>query len=147
MDAGEGFVEVEGGRVWYEIVGSGRGIPMLVLHGGPGFTHEYCRSLEALADERPVVFYDQLGCGRSERPDDLSLWTVDRHVEELGQLRRGLGLERLHLFGQSWGTMLAAEYMLHAGTDGIAGAVFASPCISIPRWVEDAERLKAALPG
>jgi hypothetical protein len=56
MKAGEGLVEVTDGRVWDEVVGSGDATPLLVLHGGPGFTHEYMRSLEALADERPVVF-------------------------------------------------------------------------------------------
>jgi hypothetical protein len=69
----EGFLEVPGGKVWYEIVGIGkRGTPLLLLHGGPGFTSDYLRPLEALADERPVIFYDQLGGGRSERPDDTS---------------------------------------------------------------------------
>ena len=146
MEAGEGFVEVEGGRVWYEIIGSGAGIPLLVLHGGPGFTHEYCRSLEGLAGDRPVVFYDQLGCGRSQRPADVSLWTVERYVAELAAIRRALGLERLHVLGQSWGTMLATEYMLTERPQGVLSLVLASPCISIPRWVADAERFKAALP-
>ncbi len=58
-------------------------MPLLCLHGGPGFTHYYLEPLEALAEHRRVIFYDQLGCGRSDRPDDLSLWTVDRFVEEL----------------------------------------------------------------
>jgi proline iminopeptidase len=147
MRTGEGFVEVEGGRVWYEVVGSGGATPLLVLHGGPGFTHEYCRSLEGLADERPVVFYDQLGCGRSDRPDDVSLWTTERHVRELAQLRRDLGLDAVHILGQSWGTMLATEYMLTADPKGVVSLVLASPCISIPRWVADAEKFKAALPA
>ena len=146
MKTGDGFVDVEGGRVWFEVVGAGSRIPLLVLHGGPGFTHEYCRSLEGLADKRPVVFYDQLGCGHSERPDDPSLWTVERYVAELAEIRRALGLDRLHILGQSWGTMLATEYMLAAGRTGITSLVLASPCISVSRWVADAERLKAALP-
>ena len=144
MKAGEGLVEVTGGRVWYEVVGSGDATPLLVLHGGPGFTHEYMRSLEALADERPVVFYDQLGCGRSDRPDDLSFWTTERHVEELALVRRALGLEKVHILGQSWGGMLVTDYALTRPT-GVESIVMASPCISIPRWVADAARLKAAL--
>ena len=139
------MVEVPGGRVWYERVASGNGIPLLVLHGGPGFTHEYVRSLEALADTRPVVFYDQLGCGRSDRPWDPRLWTVDRSVRELQAVREALGLTRMHLLGQSWGTMLATEYML-GRPDGIVSLILASPCISIRRWTEDAERLKQDLP-
>jgi proline iminopeptidase len=146
MKGGEGWVEVTGGRVWYEVVGSGDATPLLVLHGGPGFTHEYVRSLEALADERPVVFYDQLGCGRSDRPDDLSLWTTERHVEELALVRRALGLRSVHILGQSWGSMLATDYALTRPA-GVESIVMASPCISIPRWVADAARLKAALPA
>ena len=146
MKSGQGWVEVTGGRVWYEVVGSGEATPLLVLHGGPGFTHEYMRSLEALADERAVVFYDQLGCGRSDRPDDLSLWTVERHVEELGLVREALGLETVHILGQSWGGMLATDYLL-TRPSGVESCVMASPCISIPHWVADAARLKAALPA
>jgi proline iminopeptidase len=75
MKEEEGYLDVPGGRVWYRSVGEAQGdrAPLLCLHGGPGFTHYYLEPLEALADRRQVVFYDQLGCGRSERPDDLSL--------------------------------------------------------------------------
>jgi pimeloyl-ACP methyl ester carboxylesterase len=102
--AEEGYIEVPGGRVWFRSIGEAADdrAPLLCLHGGPGFTHNYLEPLEALADRRRVIFYDQLGCGRSERPDDLSLWTVQRFVEEVAQVRAALGLERLHLFGSSW---------------------------------------------
>lgn len=139
------MVEVPGGRVWYESVGTGNAVPLLVLHGGPGFTHEYVRSLEALGDTRLVVFYDQLGCGRSDRPQDPGLWTVERSVRELQAVRDALGLNRLHLLGQSWGSMLATEYVL-GRPGGIVSLTLASPCISIRRWTEDAERLKKDLP-
>ncbi|HYU75049.1 MAG TPA: hypothetical protein VEL31_20470 [Ktedonobacteraceae bacterium] len=69
----EGYIAVPGGLVWYQIVNPGKGIPLLTLHGGPGFPHDYLEPLQQLADERPVIFYDQLGCGKSERPDDLTL--------------------------------------------------------------------------
>ena len=69
--ASEGFIPVEGGKVWYRIAGETQtGVPLLTLHGGPGYPHDYLEPLEALAAERPVIFYDQLGCGASERPDD-----------------------------------------------------------------------------
>ena len=98
MNAEEGYIEVPGGRVWYRSVGSrGDKAPLLCLHGGPGFTHYYLEPLEALADNRQVIFYDQLGCGNADRPDDVSLWTVDRFVEELAQVRAALGLDDLHL--------------------------------------------------
>jgi proline iminopeptidase len=60
-------------------------------------------SLEALAAERTMVFYDQLGCGRSDQPDDRSLWHMDRFVAEVSMVRQALGLESIHLIGQSWG--------------------------------------------
>jgi proline-specific peptidase len=94
----EGYIEVDGGRVWYRSVGEG-GTPLLCLHGGPGFTHHYLEpleALEALADRRQVIFYDQLGCGRADRPQDPGLWTVPRFVEEVAQVRAALGLTRLH---------------------------------------------------
>jgi proline iminopeptidase len=143
--AGEGFVEVPGGKVWYEIVGSGPATPLLLLHGGPGAPSRYLDPLRALADERPVVFYDQLGGGKSDRPGDASLWTVERFVQELQAVRDGLGLDEVHLFGHSWGTMLAVEYML-TEPEGVESLILASPALDIPRWLEDTNRLKSELP-
>jgi proline iminopeptidase len=71
VKADEGYIEVPGGRVWYRAVGEqSDAIPLLCLHGGPGFTHYYLEPLETLAEHRRVIFYDQLGCGRSDQPDD-----------------------------------------------------------------------------
>ena len=88
--------------MWYEVVASGGGVPLLLLHGGPGAGHDYLETLETLAVDRPIVFYDQLGCGKSDRPDDPSRWRIDRFVAEVGAVRRGLGLERVHVLGHSW---------------------------------------------
>jgi len=140
----EGTVSVDGYRVWYRRVGSG-GIPLLVLHGGPGAGHDYLEPLEALATNRPVVFYDQLGCGRSDQPDDRSLWRMERFVAEVGTVRRALGLVQIHLLGQSWGGWLAIEYML-THPPGVVSLVLASTSASIPQFVAEAARLKAALP-
>ena len=144
MTADEGFIEVPGGKVWYRSVGeqSNDRAPLLCLHGGPGFTHYYLEPLEALADRRQVVFYDQLGCGRSDRPDDLSLWTVERFVEEVAQVRAALGLERLHLFGSSWGGMLAMQYVLDRQPELESLTLCGSPA-SMIRWVSDCEELLA----
>ena len=142
----EGYVDVAGGRVWYQVVGDSDTIPLLTLHGGPGGTHHSFEPLAALSDERPVVFYDQLGCGKSDRPDDTSLWRVVRFVEELALLRSALGLDRVHILGHSWGTMLALEYYL-TKPDGVESIVMSSPCISIPRWVEDCDEYRAQLPA
>ncbi len=144
--AREGFVKVEGGRAWYRIVGNGGGIPLITLHGGPGAPHDYLEPLEALADERPVVFYDQLGCGKSDRPSNRKLWRVERFVKELAQLREALKLKRAHILGQSWGTMLAVDYLL-TRPSGVASAILADPAISIPRWIADANRLRRKLPA
>lgn len=143
---GEGFVPVPGGKVWYRIVGGGTRTPLLVLHGGPGGQGCMLSGLGAMADERPVVFYDQLGSGRSERPTDQSLWRIERFVTELATVRRTLGLERVHLLGHSWGTMLAAEYLLTQRPSGVVSVVFAGPYFSTPRWIADANRLRATLP-
>lgn len=142
----EGFVEVTDGRVWYRRDGEGDRTPLLVLHGGPGAASYYVEPLaERMAAHRPTVVFDQLGCGRSERPDDPSLWTLDRACEEVDQVRRALGFERCHLLGQSWGGWLSVEYMCR-GAQGIAGLVLASTSASIPQFVAEARRLIEALP-
>jgi proline iminopeptidase len=143
MKADEGYLDVEGGRVWYRAVGEETdAIPLLCLHGGPGFTHYYLEPLEALAEHRRVIFYDQLGCGRSDRPDDLSLWNVDRFVEELAQVRAALGLETTHLFGSSWGGMLAMQYTLDRRPDLVSLTLCGSPA-SMIRWASDCAELLA----
>jgi proline-specific peptidase len=143
---GEGRLDVPGGRVWYRRLGSGGATPLLMLHGGPGAGSDYIAPLgEALAGDRPVVFWDQLGCGRSDAPDDTSLWTLDRFVAEVDAVRDALGLERIHLFGQSWGGWLAIEYMTR-GTTGVERLVLASTSASTREFTDAARRLIEALP-
>jgi len=146
-DAGprEGFVSVPGGRVWYRIVGKGEGIPLLVLHGGPGFPHDYLEPLAKLADERPVVFYDQLGCGKSDRPADHTLWRTERFVEELAAVRKALGLERVHILGHDWGTQLATDYAL-TQPPGIVSLTLADPVLNVKQWEKDTTAMRAKLP-
>jgi proline-specific peptidase len=144
----EGYVSFRGLRTWYRTVGESRDgkLPVLTLHGGPGATHDYLESLQLLAEEhgRQVVFYDQLGCGRSDRGDE-SLWTVETYVDEVGAVREELGLDELHLFGNSWGGMLAMEYAL-TRPSGLASLVIASSPSSMRQWVEETARLRAQLP-
>src|SRR5437773_1732397 len=141
----EGHVEVPGGRIWYRIAGADRpGTPLLCLHGGPGMPHDYLEPLEDLAVSRPVVFYDQLGCGRSDRPADDSLWTTDRFVEELAVVHAALGLERPHLFGNSWGGWLALQYTLDR-TPALASLILSSSPPSVARWITDCAGLRAML--
>ncbi|MDP5052684.1 MAG: proline iminopeptidase-family hydrolase [Congregibacter sp.] len=140
-----GFIDVQGGPLWYEIAGDADGVPLLTLHGGPGGTSCGLQLLYPLSDERPVIRYDQLGSGRSGRPRDTSLWNRDRFVEELHTLRNELGLERMHLQGGSWGGALAAYYVLEKGTEGIVSLTLSSPLISTPLWIRDANALRATL--
>ena len=147
----EGFVPFRGLRTWYRIAGNLNSakdgqLPLLLLHGGPGFPSDPFESLEALARSgRPVVRYDQIGCGRSDRPHDPSWWTVETFVDELSAVRRELGLDRAHLLGWSWGGMLALEYLL-TKPEGIASVVLTSTPPSIPLYVEEARRLREQLP-
>ncbi len=142
----EGYISVTGGLVWYKVVNPGKGIPLLTLHGGPGSSHHYLEPLEQLANERTIIFYDQLGCGKSERPGDTSLWQRSRFVEELGQVRKALKLEQMHIFGHSWGSMLAIDYAL-TRPDGLISLILASPALSISRWLKDMERYRKSLPS
>lgn len=144
-DEEEGHLKVPGGRIFYRRLPGGEQLPILVLHGGPGFTHDYLKPLESLSDGRDIVFFDQLGAGRSDRPTDEGLWQLERFVREVESVRSALELDRVHLLGQSWGGCLAATYAL-THPDRIASLVLASPLISVPRWLEDAARLRAALP-
>ena len=141
----EGFVRVDGGRVWYHRVGSGNRTPVLVLHGGPGSCSYYLKPLLALASDRPVIIYDQLGCGKSDRPTDTTLFTVDRYVRELQAVRDSLGLREIHLLGHSWGGMLAQAYM---GTHpaGVRSLILSSPVVTTAQWEIDADSMIEELP-
>lgn len=139
-------IPVTGGEVWCRRLGGGDRTPVLLLHGGPGAAAYYMEPLgERLAEHRPVAVYDQLGCGRSDIPEDISLWTLDRFVEEVDQVREALGFGRCHLLGQSWGGWLSIEYMCR-GSEGIAGLVLASTSSSISQFMAEARRLIEALP-
>jgi len=143
-----GFVPFRGYRTWYEEFGETRAgrLPVVVLHGGPGATHQYLEPLRVLAESgRRVIFYDQIGCGRSDRPEDPSFYTVQTFVDELNAVREHLAAERLHVLGQSWGGMLAMGYALTAPT-GLASIVVADSPASMKLWVSEANRLRAELP-
>ncbi|MCI0615818.1 proline iminopeptidase-family hydrolase [bacterium] len=111
-EPGVKMIEVDGKyKVWTQRVGIGKH-KVLLLHGGPGYTHEF---LECFANYLPqadieIYFYEQLGCYFSDQPDDPSLWTLQRYVNEVEQVRSALGLEKFILFGYSWGGQLALQY-------------------------------------
>jgi proline-specific peptidase len=142
----EGYVNVPGGKVWYRIVGADKpGIPLLTLHGGPGMPSNYLSPLAALADTRPVIFYDQLGCGKSDHPNDTTLWRIPRFVRELQAVRTALGYSEIHLLGHSWGTILAHEYLL-TKPKGVRSVIMSGPAISLPRFKHDVDSMIALLP-
>ena len=136
-----GLIAVTGGNVVWRRLARGRKTPLLLLHGGPGVPGDYLDPLAGLHDGRAIFTYDQLGCGRSDHPNDAKLWIIERFVDELEKVRSELGLGKVHLYAQSWGTMLTAEYLFTRQPEGIASIVFASPCFSVARFTQDAERL------
>jgi proline iminopeptidase len=145
MQMEDGRIAVPGGNVWWRRVGNGGGIPLLVIHGGPGLTSGYLESWTALSDTRPVFMWDQLDCGRSDCPKSPGLWTLKRFVDELDLVRAALTPGPVHILGHSWGTTLAMEWLVTRRPAGIASVIFASPCLSTPRWIEDARALVAQL--
>lgn len=143
----QNYISVPGGKVWYSISGSTtNGSPLIIIHGGPGASHDYLAPLEELSDERPVVFYDQLGCGNSDRPSDSSLWTVSRYVEELSVVVESFGFSEFNLLGQSWGCALAIEYCLTKRPKALKSLILSAPLISSPIWAEDQKRYVSLLP-
>ena len=146
----EGTIAFRGHDIWYRSVGeaaSDARVPILVLHGGPGATHQYLAPLASLArGGRRVIFYDQIGCGRSGGPrDDAGFYDVRLFVDEVQAVRDALGLDRVHLLGQSWGGMLAMQYALERPA-GLASIVVADSPGDMGQWVAEANRLRAALP-
>jgi pimeloyl-ACP methyl ester carboxylesterase len=138
----EGRTPFRGYETWFRDVGPENEIALLCLHGGPGSTHNYLEPLEELG--RRVVFYDQLGCGASDRPDDPSLWTLALFLDELQTIRDALGLERIHLLGTSWGSMLALEYVVGKPA-GVVSLTLNAPPTAARTWAAQAARLRAPL--
>jgi proline iminopeptidase len=142
----EGYTAVAGGRIYWRKFGSGGKTPLLTLHGGPGAAHNYLLTLQALADERPVIFYDQLGCGKADAPADESVYTIQRSVDELDAVRAALGLDRVVLLGHSWGALLAVEYLCQGRGQGVERLILSGAMASIPQAMAGFERLFATLP-
>jgi proline iminopeptidase/L-proline amide hydrolase len=144
----EAMVPVEGGRIYVRVNGriSMERPPLLMVHGGPGSAHSGFMNGLPLARDRAVILYDQLDAGRSDAPGDPKNWRVDRFVNEIDAIRSALGLERLHLYGASWGGTIALEYAARRPR-GLASLVLQSPLISTKSWLKDANRLRRSLPA
>ena len=149
LPVSEGRIPFGGAETWYRIVGEDErpgALPLLLLHGGPGGTHDYMEPMAELArGGRRVIFYDQLGCGKSPHPSDPDKWTVQLFLDEVAAVRDALGLDRIHLLGQSWGGMLAFEYML-TRPGGVASLIICDSLSSVPLWIAEADRLRTLLP-
>jgi proline iminopeptidase len=140
------MIAVPGGNVWTKRIGRGP-VKVLLLHGGPGFSHDY---LECFEDFLPpagieMYYYDQLGCGNSDRPNDDRLWTIPRYVEEVEAVRKALGLDDFVLYGHSWGGMLAIEYALEYQRH-LKRMVISDMTASIAEYVRHANAIRATLP-
>jgi proline iminopeptidase len=136
---------VPGGEIWYRVVGGGSGTPVILLHGGPGNPSVYLKSLEALGDERVVVRYDQLGAGYSDVVHDTTLFNIRHFVAELDLLRQNLALDRVHLYGHSWGAILALEYY-RAYPQHVASLTLAGETLDVPGFAANVRGLFQAMP-
>ena len=129
----EGRLAVHGGSIWYKISGTAKGTPLVLLHGGPGFSTFYLKPFEDLGDDRQVARYDQLGGGKSDKIADTTLFTIEHFVKELDSLRTHLGVRQWHVLGHSWGTILALEYY-RAHPNRVASLVLGGAVLDVPAF-------------
>jgi len=141
------MLPVPGGDIFYEISNpEASGIPLLLIHGGPGGTSCSYGMLDDRITDRPVIRYDQLETGLSERPNLREQWEIGHFVEEIEAIRANLELDTLHILGGSWGGAVAAEYALEGNIEGVQSIIFAGPLLSTPIWMEDANILVGQMP-
>ena len=149
QNGGVKMIAVCGGKykVWTKKVGSGK-IKVLLLHGGPGLTHEYFECMESYLPQAGLEFYyyDQLGSHYSDQPTDTALWSVERFTDEVEEVRAGLGLDSFYLMGHSWGGMLAMEYGIKYPTH-LQGVIISNMTASIPDYVVYINKLRDKLPA
>lgn len=129
-------------KLYYEIHGEGR--PLILLNGGPGFSHEYLEPLQALADRYRLVFFDQRGTGNSDKAPRAE-YTIEANVEDVEQVRRQLDLGPCAIFGHSWGGMLAQAYTLKY-PQNVSKLILADTFSSIDDLNQTFERMRCSLP-
>jgi proline-specific peptidase len=146
----DGFIPFRGFRTWYRIVGDAKKaapgkFPVLAIHGSP-LSHQSLEPLARIIDTgRSVIFYDQLGCGDSDQPEDQSIWSMELFIDQLATLREALDLNLVHLFGHSFGGMIALEYMF-TKPSGIVSLTLHSTPASYPLFGVEWDRLRSELP-
>ena len=138
MKINEGYIEFKNHRTYYRTIGECKGNkkPLILLHGGPGSTHNYFEVLDDVAkkDDRMLVMYDQIGCGNSYIEGHPEYFTSKVWIEELMQLRKELNLNEVHILGQSWGGIMALEYALNYHPEGVHSYILASTLPSAKLW-------------
>ena len=149
MKITEGYMPFQGYQTYYRIIGEAKNntAPLLLLHGGPGSSHNYFEMLDDLANAGfQLVMYDQLGCGKSSAPDEPELWQAQTWIDELAALRDHLDLEHVHLLGQSFGGMLAIMYLLEEKPQGVDSLILSSTLSSAKLWASEQHRMIKYLP-
>ncbi len=150
MKIQEGYMPYLGYKTYYRIVGECKEgkTPLLLLHGGPGSTHNSFEVLDHFAEEdgRQLIMYDQIGCGESYVENAPHLWNAKTWVNELIALREHLGIKECHLLGQSWGGMLLLEYICNYKPEGIQSIVLSSTLPASWMWGEEQQRLIRLMP-
>lgn len=144
MKITEGYMPYLGYKTYYRIVGEcvGNKKPIVLLHGGPGSTHNYFEVLDSIAEDgRAVIMYDQLGCGNSFIGSHPDLWTAETWINELVALREHLGLDEIHLLGQSWGGMQAIQYACDYKPEGIKSYILSSTLPAAELWAKEQDRM------
>ena len=144
-----GRMPFQGFETYYRIVGEKTDLaPLLLIHGGPGSTHNYFEVLDSLAEtsHRQIISYDQIGCGESYVEGHKELWSLRTWTAELIALRRWLHLDRVHLLGQSWGGMLIMAYLIDCNPEGVESVILSSTLSSSALWSHEQQRLIAFMP-
>ena len=144
-----GRMPFQGFETYYRIVGEKTDLaPLLLIHGGPGSTHNYFEVLDSLAEtsHRQIISYDQIGCGESYVEGHKELWSLRTWTAELIALRQWLHLDRVHLLGQSWGGMLIMAYLIDCKPEGVESVILSSTLSSSVLWSHEQQRLIAFMP-
>jgi proline iminopeptidase len=145
----EGFIDLPQGKVWYRkffTQAVEHDVPLIVLHGGPGCTHDYLQRLSVLANKMPVILYDQGDCGRSVSDvANKDFWTLERFTRELEGIVNYFKVGKVHLMGHSWGAAPVISYAAKF-PERVASIVLASPLLNTGQWLADAGRLLKKMP-
>ena len=147
LEKTEGFIDVSGGKIFYTAFGdvNSTGAPLIIAHGGPGFSHDALEVLAPLGENRFLILYDQLGCGRSDRPSEKSLWSLERYVAELDDIVRHFKLNKYHVLGHSFGGSIVLEHGLKH-PEGLQSVILSSALIGVKDWLADTAVRKKELP-